>query len=324
MLRLLHAAFASFLIANFFCSPVPSQAGSFVARGSSTTPKSEWRSTHAVHVLGMPDVKAKENGALIITPEYLRFSGTSGSSTIDLPSIVALSAGNERVELWGMKGRLLRMAVPYGGGAAFATFMHHQRDMLTVEFVDGQGNYHGSVFYLPGNEAEEAVRTITPIQVVHRDVPTETCSFAKVAANSILVKQPTANSSEMPVAYRVLVYEHIIERLRQSPGAYVVRDGVSESRNNCSQYTMQLSTSAFKPGSQVKRASMGPVGFFVGVTQITLNLEITDAQGRTVMRDQITATQRGESESVNVIDKLAHQVVNKWTKEQKHLQAHAS
>jgi len=56
----------------------------------------------------------------------------------------------------------MRMAVPYGGGAAFATFMNHQRDMLTVEFVDNRGGYHGSVFFLPGNEAEEALRTITP------------------------------------------------------------------------------------------------------------------------------------------------------------------
>jgi hypothetical protein len=272
----------------------------------------------------MPDVKAKENGTLSITPQHLTFTGKSASSTIDLPSVVALSAGNERVELWGMKGWLMRMAVPYGGGAAFATFMHHQRDMLTVEFVDRQGGYHGSVFFLPGNEAEQALRTITPSPVAPHDVTSAPCSIARVKPDSILVKQPTFGQIDFPVAYRVLVYEHIIERLRQVPGTEVHRDGMIDGRENCSQYTMRLSTTAFKPGSQVKRASMGPAGFFVGVTQITLNLEITDAKGATVIRDQITATQRGESESMNVIDKIAQEVVKKWAKEQKQMQKNAS
>jgi hypothetical protein len=80
---------------------------------------------------------------------------------------------------------------------------------------------------------------------------------------------------------------------------------------------MRLSTTGFKPGSQVERASMGPAGFFVGVTQMTVNLVITDANGTTVLRDQIKASQRGEPESMNVIDKVAKQVVKKWARAQK-------
>jgi hypothetical protein len=267
----------------------------------------------------MPEVKAKDNGTLTITPQRLTFTGKSAGSTIDVPSIMALSAGNERVELWGMKGRLMRMAVPYGGGAAFATFMHHQRDMLTVEFVDSQGGYHGAVFFLPGNEAGQALRNIAPAPVARRSLPGAACSIAQVKPESLLVTQPTFGQIDFPVAYRILVYERIIERLRQLPGAEVHRDGAVHGRENCSQYTMRLSTTAFKPGSQVKRASMGPVGFFVGVTEITLDLEITDAKGTTVIHDQIKATQRGESESMNVIDKISQQVVKKWAKEQKQM-----
>src|SRR5579859_2438182 len=323
MLHRLPAQFALCLIACSFCLAAPAQVDSSAARSLAAVQSSGWSSTHAIHVLGMPDVKAKDSGTLTITPQHLTFAGKSASSTIDLPSIVALSAGNERVELWGMKGRLLRMAVPYGGGAAFATFMHHQRDMLTVEFVDSQGGYHGSVFYLPGNEAEEALRSITPLPVAHHDASSVPCSAADVSPNSISVEQPGAGQTDFPAAYRVLVYEHVIDRMRRVPGSEVHRDLVTDGRGDCSQYTMRLSTTAFKPGSQVKRASMGPVGFFVGVTQITLDLEIRDAKGTTLVHDQIKATQRGESESMNVIDKLAQQVVKKWAREQKELQKHA-
>lgn len=320
MLRSLHAGFVLSLIASSFSLPAPAQVAPIITHDSAVVQASGWSSTHAVHVLGMPDIRAKESGTLTITPRQLRFTGKSASSTIDLPSIVALSAGNERVELWGIKGRLMRMAVPYGGGAAFATFMHHQRDMLTVEFVDSLGRYHGAVFYLPGNEAEQALHHITPPVDVRHDVSNAPCSTARVDPNSILVKQPASGQIDFPVAYRVLTYEHIMERMHQVPGTEVDRDGVTDGRENCSQYTMRLSITAFKPGSQVKRASMGPVGFFVGVTQIALDVEITDGKGTTLVHDQIKATQRGESESMNVIDTLAKQVVKKWVKAQKQLQ----
>jgi hypothetical protein len=324
MLRLFHAGFALSLAAGILSLPALPQGNSPAPQGSYSSQSSGWSSTHAVHVLGMPDVRAKENGTLTITPQHLTFTGKSATSTIDLPEIVAVSAGNERVELWGIKGRLLRMAVPDGGGVALATIMHHRRDMLTVEFVDSQGGYHGSVFYLPANEAEQALRNITPLPDAHRDMPIAPCSREDAKPNSIEVKQPTVGQIEFPQAYRVLVYEHIVDRLRQVPGTEVHRDGVADGRAACSQYTMKLSTTAFKPGSQVKRASMGPVGFFVGVTQITLDLDVKDATGATVFRDQIKATQRGESESMNVIDALAKQVVKKWAREQKEMQKQVS
>jgi hypothetical protein len=324
MLRALHAGFVLSIVATSVPLPSPVHTASAITPGSTVVQSSGWSSTHAVHVLGMPEIKAKESGTLTITPQHLTFTGRSASSTIDLSSIVALNAGNERVELWGMKGRLMRMAVPYGGGAAFATFMHHQRDMLTVEFVDRQGGYHGSVFFLPGNEAEEALRNITPAPVAPHDVSNVPCSVAGAKPNSILVKQPSFGQIEFPAAYRVLVYEQIVERMRRVPGAEVRRDGVMDGREHCSQYTMRLSMTGFQPGSQVKRASMGPVGFFVGTTQMTLELEITDAKGMTALRDQIHATQRGESESMNVIDKIAQQAVNKWAREQKQMQNNAS
>jgi hypothetical protein len=324
MLHRLHAGFAICLITCSFPILARGQVDASETQGSSSIQTPAWSSTHAVHVLGMPDVKAKENGALTITPHHVTFTGKSSSSTIDLPSIVALSAGNERVELWGMKGRLLRMAVPYGGGAAFATFMHHQRDMLTLEFVDRQGRYHGAVFYLPANEAEQALRNIALSPLSHSDEPRAPCSIAGVRPNSILVKQPAVDQTDFPAAYRVLIYEHIIGRLRQVSGTEVDRDGVKDARADCSQYTMRISTTAFKPGSQVERASMGPVGFLVGVTQITLDLEISDAKGTPLVHDQIKATKRGESESMNVVDKLAQQVVSKWAKEERSMQKQAS
>jgi hypothetical protein len=94
MFRPLHAGFALSLIICSFSLAVPAQADPSVnAPDAAAVQPTEWSSPHAVHVLGMPDVKAKENGTLTITAQNLTFTGKSSSSTIDLPSIVALSAG---------------------------------------------------------------------------------------------------------------------------------------------------------------------------------------------------------------------------------------
>jgi hypothetical protein len=44
------------------------------------------------------------------------------------------------------------MAIPYGGGRVLSLFSH-QVDVLTVEFKDDGGGYHGTVFVLPQGQA---------------------------------------------------------------------------------------------------------------------------------------------------------------------------
>jgi hypothetical protein len=323
MLRPFYARLALCLTACFLLllpSAVTAQVDLPAPRGTAVIQPSVWSSTHAIQVLGMPGIKAKEKGTLTITPQRITFTSQPASASIGLRSIVAIGAGDEQVELWGMKGILMRMAVPYGGGAAFATFMHHRRDMLTVEFVDRRGGYHGTVFFLPGDEAEQALHSIAWSPATHDEERQEQqqtrCPIADVKPDSILVAKPVSDKTDFPAAYRVLLYEHIIDRLSKDSDVEVYRDG----RESCSHYTMHMSITAFKPGSQVERAFMGPMGFFVGVTQIALDLEVRDAKGAVVIREQIKTTQRGESESMNVIKKLAHQVVKKWEEKQKQKQ----
>jgi hypothetical protein len=69
----------------------------------------------------------------------------------------------------------------------------------------------------------------------------------------------------------------------------------------------------FKEGSSVKRSFMGPVGMFVGTTQMKFDVTFTDASGKVNTREQIAATMRGESESTNVADHVAKSVAKHYT-----------
>jgi hypothetical protein len=265
-----------------------------------------WKSSRVQHAYGLPDARPKEKGTLTITPAGLTFTGKSGSSSIQRPSVIAVSAGNQRVELWGMTGRLLRMAIPDGGGIAAAGVMHHRVDMLTVEFSDSKGGYHGAVFFLPANEAERALQSFAHMPVARRETVNASCQGTSVEPNSVLVSAPAWDQIQVPAAYRALVYEHLIDRLQHvKGGGHVYRDGEDSGQLSCTQYTVHIAITGFKPGSQVKRAAMGPVGMFVGTTQMTFDATFTDASGKFDTREQVKATVRGESESTSVANSVA-------------------
>jgi hypothetical protein len=277
-----------------------------------------WSSASVQHVYGLPGTRPKEKGTLTVTPDGLTFTGKSSSSSIPRPSVIAVSAGNQRVELWGIKGRLLRMAIPDGGGIAAAGFMHHRVDILTVEFSDLKGGYHGAVFFLPANRAEQALQAFAQMPVIRREAVTAPCHGSPMSPGSMLVSAPAWDQIQVPAAYRALVYEHLIDRLQHLQGVgHVYRDGENDGLPACPQYTVHLSIAGFKQGSQVERAVIGPVGMFVGTTQMTFDANFTDASGRLDAHRQVKATVRGESESTNVAEGVARSLAKHYASTQK-------
>jgi hypothetical protein len=313
-----------FVSLHAFIICMPHTAFATVARqtdGGNPQPVT-WQSTSVQHAYGLPDTKKNEKGTLKVDPDGLTFTAKSSRSSVQRRSIVAVSAGNQRVELWGMKGRLLRMAIPDGGGIAAAGVMHHRVDMLTVEFNDSRGGYHGAVFYLPANEAERALESFAEMPPVPREAADRVCHGTPVKPGSVLVSAPTWDQIEVPAAYRALVYEHLIDRLQRLEGiSHVYRDGESEFQHDaeagCPQYTVHISIAGFTQGSQVKRAVMGPVGMFVGTTQMTFDATFTDASGRWNAQELVKATVRGESESTNVADSVAKTIAKHYASAKK-------
>jgi len=280
-----------------------------------------WQSSAVEHGYGLPNTKRDLKGILTLNADGLTFTAKAHTSSLQRASIVAVSAGNQRVELWGISGRILRMAIPDGGGLAAAAFMHHRVDMLTVEFADIHGGYHGAVFYLPANEADRALQSFAQMPPLPRDPITTPCHNSPIEPASILVAAPDWDEAQVPAAYRALVYEHLIDRLQRLPGvSHVYRDGEANPESACPQYTIRLSITAFAAGSQVKRAVMGPVGLFVGTTQMTFDATFTNASGSLNAEQQIKATVRGESESTTVADGIAKTIAKHYTQAVKHSQ----
>jgi len=272
-----------------------------------------WQSSKAQHVYGLPDIKRNKKGTLMLSHDALTFTGNSGNASIPRNAVTAVSAGNQRVELFGKAGMFLRMTIPDGGGVAAAAVMHHRVDLLTVEFNDDRGGKRSAVFLLPAKEADRAMQDFTVTPPVPRQAAEAACAADAVEPQSVLVATPDWGRADVPAAYRALVYEHMVDRLRTTKGVgHVYRDGEGHGRGGCAQYTIHISIATFKEGSSVKRAAFGPIGFFVGTTQMKFDVTFTDAAGRLQTSQEIKATMRGESESTNVADHVAKSVAKKY------------
>ena len=241
----------------FVCMPHSALAAvtEQVNRGDAQTATLQF--TDVQHAYGLPTAKKNAKGTLVMNLDALTFTTKSNNYTIPRRSILAVSSGNERVELWGMKGRLLRMAIPDGGGIAAAGFMHHHVGMLTVEFSDSKGGYHGAIFYLPADAAERALQSFLQMPTLHREAVNAVCSGDSVNPGSVLVSAPAWDQAQVPAAYRALVYEHLVDRLQRLKGiGHVYRDGESGAQAGCPQDTVHISIAGFKQGSQVDRKSV--------------------------------------------------------------------
>jgi hypothetical protein len=85
-----------------------------------------------------------------------------------------------------------------------------------------------------------------------------------------------------------------------------------------------ISVVSFKPGSQVRRAAMGPVGFFASTTQMVFSANITDASGKLIATREIKATVRGESESKKVAEGVANKLARYYDSSVKQYEKSAS
>jgi hypothetical protein len=97
-------------------------------------------------------IKNNSVGTLSVAGSSLQFA--TGKAKVEMPaaSILDISTHEDsRQDITGA-AHLATMAIPYGGGRVLALFSH-EVDVLTVEFKDANGGYHGTVFVLPQGQA---------------------------------------------------------------------------------------------------------------------------------------------------------------------------
>lgn len=288
--------------------------------GAQTSPSVTW-SGKAQHMIGLIDAKQKQDGILTIDSAGVSFQGKKRMFTLAPSSLIAASSGGERVELWGTKGQILRSVIPDGGGLLLAAFAHHRVGMLTIEYRGADGSRHAAVFLVPEDETHKALSSFPKLVAQEPSEAARGCNQAHIDQQAVQVLEPDWNASDIPVAYRALLYENLIARLeKQNSASHVYRYGQTISGEGCPRYTIRLAASTFSAGNQVQRAAMGPAGMFVGATKIGMNATVRDEVTHQEHSEPITTALRGQSESFGVTAKEAKKIAGKFAKMKKNFE----
>ena len=105
-------------------------------------------------VIGLENIKPGTKGTLSSLPTGLEFTTEKRKADIVTSSIQDVFTGQEsRQDVSGVGGTLVETAIPYGGGR-FVSLFSHKVDVLTVEYVDSNGGFHGAIFVLSAGKAK--------------------------------------------------------------------------------------------------------------------------------------------------------------------------
>jgi hypothetical protein len=124
------------------------------------------------HVIGLEKIKHHAKGTLTVQGGALQFVTEKGKAEVSIASIqdVFTSADSKQV-FSGVAGTLTKIAVPYEGGRVLSLFSR-ATEVLTVEYKDADGGYHGAIFVLPKGQATPIKRQLVA-QGAHASIPPE-------------------------------------------------------------------------------------------------------------------------------------------------------
>lgn len=109
----------------------------------------------ATHLLGFEGAASNAKGTLSIQDDALQFQKSGKpAAQVKISSVQDVFLGEESKQVGGLPMTLSKTAAPFGGGRAVSLFAHKKYDTLALEYVDGNGGFHGAIFQLDKGQGE--------------------------------------------------------------------------------------------------------------------------------------------------------------------------
>jgi hypothetical protein len=270
-------------------------------------------------LIGLPGIGLNTVGDLSFTAKNLNFTTAYGSTNIPTRRILTVTAGDERVETGGMPGKIVRFALPYGSGYALGAITHKKVGLLTIEFLDAAGQYHGAVFALTPQDMDTALASLdfhpTTLAIPQPAAPTA-CPATQLQPNAVRVEVIDAdNQSNFPAEDRALLYERLVQQLQSEKSILqVYRAGDHSYEAHCAEFTVTVRANTFNKGDQAVRASVGPLGHFVGTTRVSFHLTIASQDGTALFDQQMKNSEGSDTDSLNITKVISKTVVKNLKK----------
>jgi hypothetical protein len=270
-------------------------------------------------LIGLPGVAPNTEGDLSFGAKNLQFTAEHNSSEISKRRIMAVSSGYEQIETGGTTGKIARMVIPYGGGLALGAVTHKKVGLLTIEFLDASGEYHGAVLELKTEDMPAALEGIafrSSAVIAPRNTTAAACPAWKIQPNTVRVQAVESDQeSGFPAEDSVLLYEHLVQQLKsENTILNVYRAGDRSPEAGCAEFTVTVCPIAFSKGNQAVRASVGPLGHFVGTTKLRFHLTISKQDGSPNFDVDLKKSEGSDTDSLNITKVISEAVVKNFKK----------
>lgn len=277
---------------------------------------------------GLPNIKHNAGGFLSIQDPALHFDAGKHRATVSASSIEDIFTGSEVTEAGGMLGEAVKgaaAAAPYDSGAALTLLLRIKVDVLTVTYRDSNGGLHAAIFALPKDRAPQ-LRADLIAQGAHASSPTgaQISPMAKPRSSSadppivhasvpadrskptVIVEPVGAADVRIPAAFRMAIYEDLVERFERS-GLFsqVYRSGDRSAESNPDALTIRAEVEKFKEGSQTARE----LTIFLGQTKVTLDVKLTKGDGTNVVNQKVEGRVLFFGENLGVTHDVAKRIL---------------
>ena len=273
-------------------------------------------------VIGLENIKPNTKGTLSLLPAGLEFAAGKSKVNISTASIQDILTGQEsRQDVSGAAGTAAKAGIPYGGGRVVSLFSH-KVEVLTVEYVDSNGGFHGTIFVLsPGKAsvlkdklvaqgAKITTHAEAPKPVAQPSPPPEPGpapqQAKKLTASAIqLERTEPADELLIPEDTRISTYENVIHQLTKTKKfEHVYRSGDRAAATAPDLVILRLIPEAFKAGSQKQRE----VTTVTGATSMKVKIQFTSRDDKILLEKDVEGKVRFYGENLRATYDLAKKV----------------
>ncbi|MGD1094553.1 MAG: hypothetical protein ABSB35_21490 [Bryobacteraceae bacterium] len=276
---------------------------------------------HVTHVLGFEGIPGNANGDLSINGDILRFQKAEGSSTqIRVSSIRDVALAEQDKEVGGTPMTLGEAATPFGGGRVIAFFAHKKYDIVTVEYCDPAGGFHGALFQMNKGQGQVLRQALLPggahvSRSEDRAVPAPLAASPNVLPAqastgpwSIQIDQVDPGNVNIEPAFRIAIYENLVDALTKTKQfKEVLRSGDRNIDSLSDVLILKTTVEAYTPGSETRRA----VTTLSGATKLRVRSQLCTRDGNVVRETLVDGNVRFFGSNLRATHNLARNVADR-------------
>ena len=256
------------------------------------------------HLVGLIQVPQQSIGSLTFSDSDLVFTSGEKQARLPLRLVESVQAGSERQETGGNFGKVVRVVIPYGGGAALGLATQKKVGLLVLHYYDTNGGLHEALLRLSDAEASEAQLAIARRIDSKQSAPP---SRRDCDSGELPIRLLFEASATVPAEYEALSYENLVNKLQELWPARVVLRGATDGIG-CPAEVITVNLTSASKGNAVARTASGPVGLFVDVTRIRADVTVVHDGRAELWKHTFKASRRGDRESLGAPASLASSI----------------